>query len=187
MGYLGFINIRPFLRFIKSLGREPNGVGLSIEFNSKPTRKLFGILSRQGPLGGYGWLFTPTAIIVGQSVLAILLVQDIAIVPMIIVLEFFKETSINMSSLLLQVLGGAGLMLLVLWVVRKRQIDFPWIHRFTKDRESPIIPKLQGLKVYLTQHGAFRHNVMKMWLDAGCIGAKRPLEADIISASRAYL
>lgn len=31
---------------------------------------LFGLLSRQGPLGGLGWLFTPLAMIAGQTVLA---------------------------------------------------------------------------------------------------------------------
>ena len=32
---------------------------------------LFGVLSRQGPLGSHGWLFTPTAIVIGQSILAL--------------------------------------------------------------------------------------------------------------------
>src|SRR5438477_6494652 len=31
---------------------------------------LYGLLSRRGPLGGLGLLYTPTAIVIGQSVLA---------------------------------------------------------------------------------------------------------------------
>jgi len=37
---------------------------------------VYGIISRQGPLGGCGLLFTPAAIIVGQSVLAIPIVAN---------------------------------------------------------------------------------------------------------------
>jgi len=37
---------------------------------------VYGIISRQGPLGGFGLLFTPAAMIVGQTVLAIPIVAN---------------------------------------------------------------------------------------------------------------
>ncbi|OGU14136.1 MAG: ABC transporter permease [Geobacteraceae bacterium GWC2_53_11] len=37
---------------------------------------VYGIISRQGPLGGFGLLFTPSAMIVGQTVLAIPIVAN---------------------------------------------------------------------------------------------------------------
>jgi tungstate transport system permease protein len=40
---------------------------------------LYGVLSRQGPLGSLGLLFTPAALIVGQSVLAVPVVTSYAV------------------------------------------------------------------------------------------------------------
>jgi tungstate transport system permease protein len=37
---------------------------------------VYGVISRQGPLGGWGWLFTPKAIVIGQTVLAIPIVAN---------------------------------------------------------------------------------------------------------------
>ena len=37
---------------------------------------LYGMLSRQGPLGGWGLLFTPAAMIIGQTVLAVPIVAN---------------------------------------------------------------------------------------------------------------
>ena len=40
---------------------------------------LYGLLSRQGPLGSAGLLFTPTALVIGQSVLALPIVTNYAV------------------------------------------------------------------------------------------------------------
>ncbi len=40
---------------------------------------LYGVLSRQGPLGGLGLLFTPSALVLGQSVLALPIVTSYAV------------------------------------------------------------------------------------------------------------
>lgn len=41
---------------------------------------LFGLFSRQGPLGDLGWLFTPMAMIAGQAVLATPIVANLVLV-----------------------------------------------------------------------------------------------------------
>src|SRR6266511_4429549 len=40
---------------------------------------LYGMLSRSGPLGGMGLLFTPTALVIGQTVLAVPVVASYAV------------------------------------------------------------------------------------------------------------
>src|SRR6185369_11497633 len=37
---------------------------------------VYGIISRQGPLGGFGLLFTPRAMVIGQTILAIPIVAN---------------------------------------------------------------------------------------------------------------
>jgi tungstate transport system permease protein len=37
---------------------------------------VYGLVSRQGPLGGRGWLFTPKAMIIGQTLLAVPIVAN---------------------------------------------------------------------------------------------------------------
>ena len=63
----------------------------------------------------------------GRNVIGVLLVQDIALIPMIILLDFLQGESIPMKEMILQLSGGAILVLLVVYLIRKKEIHLPFL------------------------------------------------------------
>jgi len=72
----------------------------------------------------------------GQNALGILLVQDIAIVPMMIILGIVGgEGSVDMAKIAIQLLGGAALLALVAWLMRRPHWHFPRALRQSLDKK----------------------------------------------------
>ncbi len=75
---------------------------------------------------------------VGQDVLGILLVQDLLIVPMLIVLEIIGGQGPSTQVLMTQTVGGIGILLLAVWLVSKEEIRLPWVHHLEHDHEMQL-------------------------------------------------
>ena len=56
---------------------------------------------------------------VGRCVTGVLLVQDLIVIPMLITLGFFGAERPTLGEFGLQLVGGTGLVLLVLWAHRR--------------------------------------------------------------------
>jgi len=100
---------------------------------------LFDMSWQQGVLYGFIISLSSTAVVLkmlqdsgeielplGQNALGVLLVQDLAIIPMMVILSMLggdSETSV--SSLLIQVLGGIGVIGLVIWLMRTGRFHIP--------------------------------------------------------------
>lgn len=106
---------------------------------------------------------------VGQNVLSILLVQDLAIIPMILILEFAGGNAVDYARLALQIVGGILLIGLVSWIVHRRHISIPWVRRLKKDKELKVflalvlcfgLALLTGLFGLSTALGAFAAGII---------------------------
>jgi len=62
---------------------------------------------------------------VGQNVIGILLTQDIAVIGMLIILQFLKGSPVKISELALQAGGAAITMALLMYIARKETIKLP--------------------------------------------------------------
>ena len=59
----------------------------------------------------------------GQHVLGILLVQDLAVIPMVIIIGIMDESGVQSDVVAMQVGAGIGVLLLVRWLLNQEHID----------------------------------------------------------------
>ncbi len=85
-----------------------------------------------------GELDTP----VGHDVLVVLLAQDLAVVPMLILLGLLGGTAPDATTLLLQVLGAVLLIGLGGWLATRERIELSWLRRVRNDREFQVFAAL---------------------------------------------
>lgn len=78
----------------------------------------------------------------GRNVIGVLLVQDIALIPMIILLDVLQGGSIPAKVMILQMSGGTILVLLVIYLIRKREIHLPFLNYFRGHKEMQIFAAL---------------------------------------------
>jgi CPA2 family monovalent cation:H+ antiporter-2 len=79
---------------------------------------------------------------VGRNVIGVLLVQDIALIPMIIVLDLMQGKAMPIKDLVLQLVGGTLLVLMVIYLIRKREIHLPFLNYFKGHKELQIFGAL---------------------------------------------
>lgn len=75
---------------------------------------------------------------IGQDVIGILLVQDLAIIPMLIIIGYLGGDAPGTGHVILQVCGGIAILGLMLWVARVRQIRLPFPKLFRGDHEMQV-------------------------------------------------
>lgn len=75
---------------------------------------------------------------VGQNVLGVLIVQDLLIIPMLIVLSLFKGESVNYYLLFSKICSGILLIAVGGWLVVKTKIHLPIIKKIARDHESQV-------------------------------------------------
>ncbi len=75
---------------------------------------------------------------VGQDVIGISLMQDMAVVPMLIVLSFLGENEISSFTLGSQIVGGIVIISLVVWLSVKEEVHIHWLSFFKKEREMQV-------------------------------------------------
>ena len=79
---------------------------------------------------------------VGRNVIGVLLVQDIALIPMIIILDLLQGRELPVKELVLQLLGGALLVLMIIFLLRKKEIHLPFLRYFSGHKELQIFAAL---------------------------------------------
>jgi CPA2 family monovalent cation:H+ antiporter-2 len=79
---------------------------------------------------------------VGRNVIGVLLVQDIALIPMIIVLDLMQGQSVPAKDLVLQLMGGTLLVILIIYLLRKKEIHLPFMRYFLGHKELQIFGAL---------------------------------------------
>jgi len=79
---------------------------------------------------------------VGRNVIGVLLVQDIALIPMIIILDLMQGGTVPLKDLVLQSIGGGLLVIMIIFLLRKREVHLPFISYFKDHKELQIFGAL---------------------------------------------
>ncbi|NNC94621.1 MAG: cation:proton antiporter [Chitinophagales bacterium] len=74
----------------------------------------------------------------GQNVIGILLAQDVIIVPMLITLNYLSGQKPENIEVLKQVVGGCFMVGIIVWVMRKKEIRFPFDDKIKADHEMQV-------------------------------------------------
>jgi len=78
----------------------------------------------------------------GRNVVGVLLVQDITLIPMIIVMDLMQGQSMPIKDLALQLMGGTLLFILIIYLLRKKEIHLPFMNYFRGHKELQIFGAL---------------------------------------------
>lgn len=79
---------------------------------------------------------------IGQRVIAILLVQDIAVAPMLIAVNHYSGASTSFMTILLQLLGGIISIIILSILFYKKRIEFPILKKLHLDHEGQVFAAL---------------------------------------------
>ncbi|MDF1562438.1 MAG: cation:proton antiporter [Deltaproteobacteria bacterium] len=74
----------------------------------------------------------------GHDALGILLVQDMAVVPMLLVIGLLSTGAEDLTTVGLQVVGGVGIITVVALILRRGQISLPFASRLRDDHELQV-------------------------------------------------
>lgn len=75
---------------------------------------------------------------IGQSVISILLTQDILIVPMLIALSYLGGNNPSNQEIISQLIGGLLLVGCIIWVLRKKEFTLPFSKKMEDDHEMQV-------------------------------------------------
>jgi len=75
---------------------------------------------------------------IGEDALGVLLAQDMAVIPMLIVIGLFGSGGVDGATIALQLVGGALALALMVWIVRGKNLRLPFSARLRGDRELQI-------------------------------------------------
>jgi len=79
---------------------------------------------------------------IGQNLLGISIMQDLLVVPMLIVLGFLGGDAVEVSTLWRQLLGCVLIAGLLVWIVRTEQIIIPLLHRLNSQPDLQVFSAL---------------------------------------------
>lgn len=74
----------------------------------------------------------------GQDILGVLLVQDIAVIPMLIILGQLGGSEAHLDTIVKQVIGGAVLIGVFIWLVVAKKVHLPFGKRLRTDHELQV-------------------------------------------------
>lgn len=75
----------------------------------------------------------------GQNVISILLMQDILIVPMLVITGYLGGHAPSSSEVILQIVGGGMIIGLIVWLIVKKEFSLPFIKNLEDDHELQVI------------------------------------------------
>jgi len=79
----------------------------------------------------------------GQNALVILLMQDLAVIPMMLLIGMFSGAESSAGELAFQAIGTLLIVLLCVWIFFHESIDLPWLHRMIgEDHEIQVFVAL---------------------------------------------
>ncbi len=100
----------------------------------------------------------------GQHVLGITLIQDLAVIPMIIILGLLNNNGFSVSTLVMQIVAGTMIIFVVAKLMNKKLISIPFLDAFSKNHDLQVfgalifcfgLSLLSGLVALSTAFGAF--------------------------------
>ncbi len=74
----------------------------------------------------------------GQSVISILIMQDIIFVPILLITNYLGGNSPSINDIFLQLIGGSLILLCILWVLKKKEFSLPFSGLIEKDHELQV-------------------------------------------------
>ncbi len=74
----------------------------------------------------------------GQSVVSILLMQDILIVPLLIITNYVGGSTPSFVEVVLQIIGGLLIIGGIVWIIRKKHISLPFSEKIHDDHELQV-------------------------------------------------
>jgi CPA2 family monovalent cation:H+ antiporter-2 len=74
----------------------------------------------------------------GQNIIGILLVQDILVVPMLIILNYLSGAAPSILDITKQIIGGIMILGITIWVLKKKNIHLPYGRYIRKDHELQV-------------------------------------------------
>ncbi len=78
----------------------------------------------------------------GRQVSSILLTQDLALIPMMIIIALVGGTTPSVAEVGLQVVGGIFIMVLFIWLIRAGEINLPFLRYLQDDKEMQVFAAL---------------------------------------------
>ncbi len=78
----------------------------------------------------------------GKNVLSILLMQDILIVPMLIITRYLGGHAPSVQESILQIVGGVLIIGTIVWIWRKKEFNIPYSQQVEKDHELQVFVAL---------------------------------------------
>ena len=75
---------------------------------------------------------------IGQNVISILLMQDILIVPMLIITGYLGGQIPPADEVIRQLIGGTLVIAFFIWMLKKKHINLPYTHHIRKDHEIQV-------------------------------------------------
>ena len=75
---------------------------------------------------------------VGRNVISVLLMQDILIVPMLIITNYLGGNVPTMQESILQIVGGVLIIGTIIWIWKKQHITLPFSEKFEEDHELQV-------------------------------------------------
>ncbi len=75
---------------------------------------------------------------IGQNIIGILLVQDILVVPMLILLNYLSGAALSTLEITKQIIGGFLILSITLWILKKKEIHLPFGKQIRKDHEIQV-------------------------------------------------
>ena len=79
---------------------------------------------------------------VGGDVLGVLLVQDLAVIPMLIIISLLGKEKANLLSLGLQVIMGVIIIAFIIWLLKRREWKLPFSNRIKEHHELQVFAAL---------------------------------------------
>ncbi|UCG81827.1 MAG: cation:proton antiporter, partial [Desulfobacterales bacterium] len=79
---------------------------------------------------------------VGQNVVGILLAQDLAFIPMLIIIGFLAGTAPSVGQVSLQVCGAVGILCLLIYLIRSPTVKLPLGHNLRANHEMQVFAAL---------------------------------------------
>ncbi|WP_186758582.1 cation:proton antiporter domain-containing protein [Echinicola salinicaeni] len=74
----------------------------------------------------------------GQNIIGILLVQDILVVPMLILLNYLSGSTPVAIDIIKQIVGGLLILGISIWVLKKKEVSLPFGDLIRKDHEIQV-------------------------------------------------
>nr|WP_321451364.1 cation:proton antiporter [uncultured Carboxylicivirga sp.] len=74
----------------------------------------------------------------GQNVLGVLIAQDILIVPMLVIMSYLGGDKPHINEMVKQLIGGALIIGIILYILKKKEIKLPFMKYIEKDHEVQV-------------------------------------------------